>query len=891
MIAQTISRYKILSKLGEGGMGEVYLAEDTELGRKVALKLLPLHYTSDPEFKTRFKREAKAAAALNHPNIITIYEVGEYENRSYIAMEYIEGQSLKDLIAQKTLTINQVIDMVIQICEGLHKAHEAGITHRDIKPANILVGNEGRVKILDFGLAKLKGATQLTQKESTLGTIHYMSPEQHQSAEVDQRADIWSLGVVLYEMIAGQLPFKGEYETAVLYAVMHETPEPLARYKNGVSEGLQRLVSKSLDKDLETRYQNIRDVLTDLKREKKSASQPSQPVAPAAKAKQRTVAGEFEIARDARLSKRKVGIGVAAVVSIALAGFALYHFIRQDEQQAPTMMSMTRLTNTGKATWHSAISPDGKYVAYVMEDAGKQSLWLKQIATRSDVQIAAPAEVEIFGQTIPVQYSGLTFSYDGNYLYYVNLSGLYQIPVLGGAAKNLLRNVGNYAALSPDGKRLAFVRSLPPNFEVSALMITNIDGSEERELARRQTPAEFNMMGRLSWSPDGKMIAIGETYSGAPRQAVVAVRVNDGVEKPLTSRIWKQIWDVAWLADGTGLVFTGIDETVESQQIWHLSYPEGKIKRITTDLNEYYGLSLTAESNALATTQFQHSSNIWVAAVGKTSQAQQITSGTGLNAGRFGLSWTPDGKIVYSSRASGNADIWITAPDGSQQKQLTVEAGINDFPSVSPDGRYIVFVSNRLGGRNIWKMNIDGSNPKQMTKLDSTFLYFIEPQFSPDGQWIVFSTMTAPGKFVSWKVGIEGGTPVQVGKLSLLSPDISPDGKLIACLLMPDEQNPESQIVIIPMEGGQMTKSFDLPPSALGVSPIRWAPDGRAVTYVDTRDGVSNIWSQPLDGGRPRPLTDFKTDQIHSFDWSPDGKQIAFSRETKIQDVVLIRDF
>ncbi len=361
MIGQTISHYKILAKLGEGGMGEVYLAEDTELDRKVALKFLPSHLTADPDIETRFKREAKAAAALNHPNIITVYEVGEYQGRAYIAMEYVEGHSLKDLIAKKTLAINQVIDIALQICEGLNTAHQAGITHRDIKPANILVAKEGRVKILDFGLAKLKGVTQLTSKDATLGTLHYMSPEQYQSAEVDQRTDIWSFGVVLYEMITGQLPFQGEYQAAIFYAVMNVTPEPLARYKAEVSEDLQRIVDKALDKDLATRYQHIDDLLTDLKRERKSSTLLVKPISKV---------------KSGKLKPAPVKYAALAFVVILMVVIGLLVFTRKPMKNIqPTHR---QLTFTGDASV-PAISPDGKSIAYTAGQQRNQKLMVQDL--------------------------------------------------------------------------------------------------------------------------------------------------------------------------------------------------------------------------------------------------------------------------------------------------------------------------------------------------------------------------------------------------------------------------------------------------------------------------------------------------------------------------------
>jgi serine/threonine protein kinase len=266
MIGQTVRQYKITAKLGEGGMGEVFLAEDTDLKRKVALKFLPEQFASDPETLARFKREAQTAASLNHPNIVTVYEVGEHQGRPYIAMAYIDGVSLSDVIARGDMTVERAIDLAMQICDGLGNAHDAGIVHRDIKPANILVDKAGRVKILDFGLAKLAGVSKVTGKFSTMGTIFYMSPEQTQGGEVDQRSDIFSLGALLYEMLAGHPPFKGEHTAAVIYSITNEEPQPLSQFYQRVPSSMERVVAKALEKKPDDRYQAASDFASDLER-------------------------------------------------------------------------------------------------------------------------------------------------------------------------------------------------------------------------------------------------------------------------------------------------------------------------------------------------------------------------------------------------------------------------------------------------------------------------------------------------------------------------------------------------------------------------------------------------------------------------------------------------
>jgi non-specific serine/threonine protein kinase len=266
MIGKTISHYKIIEKLGEGGMGEVYLAEDTSLDRKVALKFLPKAYTADANAISRFKREAKAVAKLNHPNIITVYEISEFEDTTFIAMEYVEGSSLRDVIKEGEMSIDIVKNIATQICEGLNEAHKVGITHRDIKPENILIDRQGRVKVLDFGLAQIKGANRLTKETSTLGTLKYMSPEQYKRSKIDHRTDIWSFGVVLFEILTGELPFRGEYEAALMYSVVNEEPKSLISLRHDTPQNLQQIVSKTLEKDPENRYQNIEDILIELKK-------------------------------------------------------------------------------------------------------------------------------------------------------------------------------------------------------------------------------------------------------------------------------------------------------------------------------------------------------------------------------------------------------------------------------------------------------------------------------------------------------------------------------------------------------------------------------------------------------------------------------------------------
>ncbi len=913
-------------------MGEVYLARDTQLDRDIAVKILTADVAQDPQRLHRFLQEARAASSLSHPNVAHIYEIGEAEGAHFIAMEYVEGTPLDKKIGGRPLPLGEILDIATQVADALDEAHTKGITHRDIKSSNIMITSRGRVKVLDFGLAKVAAPDGVTDRTSNselatrvktspgvvMGTVNYMSPEQALGRDVDNRSDIFSFGVVLYEMATGRLPFTGGTVTETIDRITHAQPEALARLNYEIPPELEVIVKKALRKDRDERYQTIHDALVDLREVRRdldvsasiersvpprsiSGEVPTQVLsqssisrqsgAPATRSippQSQTASAEYP-PRSGKSSNTVlvlmiVGVLVlAGAVVVAAAGFAVwrYYVARSasiaNRSGGSSNMKITRLTTNGK-TENAAISPDGKTVVYVVRDGGQRSLWIRQVATNSNVQIVAPSETRIGRQT---------FSPDGNYVYFQavdkdNPNGaLFQVPAFGGTPRRISSYVSSPMAFSPDSARITFVRDDSAATGETQLIVANSDGSNERKLAVLKGD-EFFYTGGPGWSPDGKFIACsGGNYTGGFHLTVLLVNAESGAQKEMTSKRFFDTGRVSWLSDGSGVLVNAAEPGSSQSQIWLIPYPEGEARTITHDLSDYGGTSLTADSKSLVTVQFDGDSNVWIAPANDFSRGKQITSGK--REGEFGVVWTPDNKVVYTSMASGNLDIWIMNADGTNQKQLTTDPEWDDAPAVSPDGRYIFFDSLRGKLPSVWRMDIDGGNVKQITDKED----YVQG-ISPDGQWIVFSSWRT-GRQTLWKVGIDGGTPVQLSDLYVSFAAISPDGKVIACNSQDEKSNSPPKLVLLPFEGGTPIKTFDMAPTFRGRP--GWTPDGKAVTFYDTRTGTPNLWSQQVDGGSLKQLTDFKPDGLFARDWSRDGRLVALARGTVTSDVILISDF
>lgn len=901
-----LGRYEIRSSIGAGGMGEVYLARDVRLDRPVALKLLSGEMTRYEDRVQRFEQEARAASALNHPNILTIYEIGHADAGHFIATEFIDGETLRQRMERVPTKPLEVIDMILQVCAALSAAHSAGIVHRDIKPENIMLRHDGYVKVLDFGLVKLtepqfvdtEAATISpikTDPRTVMGTVAYMSPEQIRALDVDSRADIWGLGVVLYELVTGKAPFEGKSNGEVMVSILEREPSPLARFAAEIPLELEWIVKKALAKDREERYQTIKDLAVDLRRLRqelefqnklgRSNSSGSAELTYQTEASVSRTSDQVKKATTTSSAEYLVGqinnhrifalvVSVLVLVLVAILTVGLLRGFHVEPIEPFQTMNISRLTNTGRSNG-AAISPDGKYVVHVVSEAGRQSLWIRQVATSSNVQIAEPAEVN---------YWNLTFSRDGNFVYYIMAAGgppasLYRIPTLGGSPQKLVDNVEPAVAFSWDGKRIAFSRWSSADQETT-LYIANSDGSGEQKFLSRKLP---DHIGDVSWSPDDKLIAAA-LKSHDDRgyfTTLIGIRASDAAITPISSQRWLGIGRPEWLSNGNGLVMTAQDQASRLWQVWYVSYPQGEARRITNDLNDYRTISITADSRVLTTVQRDLLSNIWITdSAGNAKPGGQLTSSK-YNGGT-GLSWTPDQKLVYTSNASGNPDIWTMGSDGGDQRQLTANSGSNTFPAVTADGKYIVFISDRTGTPGIWRMNIDGTAPVQLISGKISC-----PVVTPDSNWVIFDRYES-AKRTLWKVPIDGGEAIQMIDKFADFPAVSPDGKLIAFFYYDDQTNWQRNLAVMPLTGSEPSQIYDVPATAGRI--IRWHPDGKSITFVDQRGGIANIWAQPLEGGEPRQLTDFKNDQIFFYAWAADGESLALSRGLVMNDVVMVSD-
>ncbi|HEX4825927.1 MAG TPA: protein kinase [Candidatus Polarisedimenticolaceae bacterium] len=888
-----IAHYRIVAPLGAGGMGEVYLAQDGTLGRQVALKILPPELVRSQERVRRFVQEAKSASSLNHPNIVTIYEIGEAEVRSsaggagissgplqYISMEVVAGKTLAAKIYDERTDLRTLLGYLAQAAEGIAKAHAVGIVHRDLKPGNIMVSDDGFAKVLDFGLAKLTETQAAdpalstapthdgdhTQGGVAIGTAGYMSPEQTLGKIVDPRSDVFSFGCIVYEATTRSRAFNADSVVETMHKILHDKPKPVEELNPAAPAELRRLIRKCLAKSPDQRMQSMKDVALDL----------------------REIADEFETlsASGSSGSSQSTGVvaalpspprgtsrawiaGVAAVALIGVLGIAgvLYgmrarHGVATGAAAAPPALAVTSVPSRGGVS-SVALSPDGRYLAYVSGAGGGSALIVRQVSTGSEIKILTSERPTVFVAA---------FSPSGEHVWYVDVTSqaegatLYQVPALGGAPKKITTQIFSGIGFSPDAKRICFVRGNPSTGEQS-LVLHDLAGGDEKTLQNVKLP--FSFEGDPAWSPDGKSIATAvHTPANGIHAQLVVVGVDDGKEERLGTTGW-EVNSLVWRPDGSGLILGALKYGAsEYGLIWDVAYPGGESRRITNDTSSYYGVSTSRDGVVLACVRQSRVANLWTLPLAGKVRPRQITFNTSSDSSVSRFSPAGNETILFSATAEHQSHVYSIGSDGERLRQLT--SGTDD-PEVRslPDGGFVAATYGDDHVAHMARADADGGNLRRIASGAGEWIQDI----SGDGSTILFIKVDSLRDI--WSVPTQGGEARKLAGDSDQVVGFSPDHTRIAYLRPPEiEGRSDRTLLVIPAGGGEPSAKITLPPNS---SNFKWTPDGKAISFLADA-GAPNLSLKPLSGGAAQPITKLTDGQIQDYAWAPDGKTILLVR-------------
>jgi len=905
MIGKTILHYKIIEELGRGGMGVVYLAEDTKLERMVALKFFPIQMNASDSEKTRFLQEAKAAAALNHPNVCTIHAIQDQHDPPFMIMEYVQGKDLRDIILDMErgkkgdsatgegtfLPVSEIVSYAIQIADALQEAHGKGIIHRDIKSDNIMVNTKNQIKVMDFGLAKLKGALRLTKSSSTVGTLAYMSPEHIQGKEADAISDIFSFGVVLYELLTNQLPFQGDYESAIMYSILNEDPKPIIDFRTDVPSGFLYIIERMLEKNPEDRYQSMAEVLRELRRLKKRSSKVSQqqiPAQPSPDDKTDTHSSTIHrespsLPTESRVNNRQVSnpgifgnrsgkqlavVGGVLLLVLLIVGYFLNQFLRTSTSEQIGSVKFFQITTAPEVENFPDISPDGKFIVFARQVNRWNDIFLQRAGGGNAINLTHDS---------PKDDSQPSFSPNGEQIAFRSEragGGLFVMGATGESVRRLT-DFGYNPVWSPDGKRLLFATELVVNpfgrSSISSLWTVDVKTGETKQILSGDAVQPV-------FSPHGIRIAFWSLKGQGGQRDIFTIPAEGGAPVEVTNDAAVD-WNPVWSPDGKFLYF--VSNRGGSMNLWRIPIDEasGKIlgepQPITAPARDIAHIRIARDGRKIVYTSQEGSSNIYK--IGFNPQKASVVGSpvpvTRGNQPFVEQDESPDGERLVFRSVSQQEDIYISDMDGKNLRQLTNDVYKDRGPQWSPDGSKIIFYSDRGGKYEFWTIKPDGSELKQITYSPPEVEIFYWPKFFPDGNKIfgVGSEGTYifeyPTKSNTWEPEILPS--LENDQKIFLAFSVSPDGQWLAGFSQARDAGYDNNVIVYSRQTGRYQKLADE-----GFLPI-WLNDNENLIYI----GEKGLMLINRKTQKTNPLLpDSQIGYYGTVSISSDNRAIHFSR-------------
>jgi Tol biopolymer transport system component len=879
---RTLLQYEILGPIGQGGMGQVFRARDLRLGREVALKMLPPELAGDAERVQRFEREARAASALNHPHIVALFDTAVVGEQRVIVMELVEGRPLDLWVRETQPGLGEVLDVLTQLADALAAAHDVGVIHRDVKPANVLVTRQAYVKVLDFGLAKVAPAggaaeatASLTRTGFVMGTLAYMSPEQALGRPTDARSDVFAVGAVLYEAVAGQPAFQGKTQVDVLHAIVNLAPPPLTARRPDAPAALQWVVDKALAKSPEERHQSMHELSADLRRLRRSlGSQPTTAVPATARG---SVAMPW------------VAAAIAALAGLAVGGSIVGRGTEQSvspaAQAAAPVFQVTTLAPAALRAIGPVIAPDGKWVAYVgTPDPARSDVYVQFIGGGPAVNLTRGVDLNIQNRTI---IAGLGMAPDGAGIAFglrplrnktFQTGGVYVVPAPVGGPVRLATE--GFAALrwSPDGKRVALVRADPVAGD--ALVVADEDGQNAREVVPTSGSLHLH---HPAWSHDGQYIYFtrGVQVHTAPGLEVWRVRATGGPTEPVVATQGVAM-QPAPTADGRALVYAGDPDGRGLNLYWRMLDGSGEW-RLTTGAGEYLEPHVSRDGRRIAAVGRRlHRELAAVEVEGPTATRVLTLGGPGSSDGEPSVS-RASGRIFVSSYRAGGRNIWSVDAQGGDPRPITSSGYVDQGPQVSPDGRQVAFVSDRGGRRGIWVIPAEGGTPRSLATVE----VLDRVSWSSDGRRLAFAR-SDPQEPTLWSMATEGGAPVRIAGAAGRVPIWSPTRDELAYAR--GDASGQTALHFVSLDG-QPTR----PPAAIAEvglpSSAAWSPDGRRIALVNLPGrGEPDVWVLTLATGRvQRVAALIDAEAVEGVAWSADSRRVVFGYARQDTEVLLLQ--